>query len=107
MDPIDQRLAALLAAPLGQADASFVHRVTQAALVERRVRELERRGRVRFLIELVGTASVLLALVMISIATGGDQGPLDQPASAPALAAALGLGLWMIWGCRGRSGASG
>lgn len=92
-DPIEERLGALLRGPGQAADLVFVGRLTRRVEAERRLEAARKTTWSRFMLEASATAALLTAFILLAQVApdmaGGATGP-----TAPALAAALLLGLW-------------
>jgi hypothetical protein len=89
----DERIAALFAAPLPQADEAFVLRVERALIAEQRMEAVRRSAWKRFAVEAAGSGAVVAAFILLGrLAPAASGAGVDLV--SPAMAAVLLLACW-------------
>ena len=100
MNDMDSRLRSLLAARERAPDEAFAQRVHRAVLAEQKLAVARRAAWTRFAVEMMATASLVLAWVLLArISPAGDSGRFI-PLFSPAAAGLLLLGLWVAVSAR-------
>ena len=100
MNETDARLQALLAPPDEFPDEIFTARVRRQVLAEGQLREIHRRSRRRFAVELAGTAAAVAVFVLLG-RTGASS---ETVGLSPALAGLALVAFWTFVGLRPGAG---
>jgi glycerol uptake facilitator-like aquaporin len=105
-EDVDLRLRSLLRAPDRSPDEGFARRMERLVLAEERMRAARGAAWRRFAVEMIATAALILAFVLLARAGPAPDSGRVVPLFGPAAAGLLLLALWVIVSCRPGSGAS-
>ena len=98
-DPMDDRIAALLAVPEREPDEAFVRRIERAVLADRRLAAQRAAAWRRFRGEAAASLAVVAAFALLWRGAP-DSLPIGAQIFSPAAAAVLILFLWFALGLR-------